>query len=163
MNMNNLKIMNLLNMRKTIKMNGKKRTTIKTVVKSKMSMKDGIEANTKLNMKMTRRLNVMLQMGMRCCRFAGYLNKQIKPARAERTAKVSAWNKLCSGCAADPTGPMSKHMCEQSVETTPVRRLRPSCPGAWVEAKATSEESDLYLITLPKISHAELQALSVPA
>jgi hypothetical protein len=132
MNMNKLKIMNLLNMRKTIKMNGKKKMKRKTVVnvKSKMSMKKGIEANTKLNMKMTMTVNVMLQMGMRCCRFTGYLNEQIKAAGEERTAEMSAWNKLCSGCAVDATGPMSKHVGQQSVGTTPIRRLRPSCPRA---------------------------------
>jgi hypothetical protein len=54
-NMNNKEIMNLLNMKKTINMNRKKKTKMKVLLKveNKISMKRIIELNVKLKMKTT--------------------------------------------------------------------------------------------------------------
>jgi hypothetical protein len=87
-------IMNLLGMKRIMKMKGKKKTKTKVFVntETKINMKKIIEANAKLNMKVKMnvnvkvKLNTILQMGMRCCRFAGYLGDQIKAAGADRTA-----------------------------------------------------------------------------
>jgi hypothetical protein len=48
-------MMNLLNLKNTMKMNGKKKTMMKALIKveTKMSMKKGIEANPMLNMKLS--------------------------------------------------------------------------------------------------------------
>jgi hypothetical protein len=89
--------MNLLGAKKSMKMKGKKKTKMKVPVntETKMNMKKIIEANAKLNikvkmnmnvkMKLKLKLNTILQMGMRCCRFAGYLGDQVKAAGADRT------------------------------------------------------------------------------
>jgi hypothetical protein len=51
-------------------------------VQTKTNMKKGIEVNTKLNMTMNMnvkmKMNTMLQIGMRCCRFAGDPGGQVK-------------------------------------------------------------------------------------
>jgi hypothetical protein len=76
MNITKKKIMNLLNMKNTIKINGKK-TKMKALVsvKRKVNIKQSIGMNSKLNMRMNMnakmKLNMMLQMRMICCRFAG--------------------------------------------------------------------------------------------
>jgi hypothetical protein len=54
-NMNNKEIMNLLNVKKAMNMNGKKKTKVKVLVRvqNKSSMKRIIEPNAKLKMKTT--------------------------------------------------------------------------------------------------------------
>jgi hypothetical protein len=71
--------MNLLNMKKIMKMNGKKKTKIRVLVnvETKMNMKKTIEANVKL------KVNTMPQMGMKCCRVAGHFGDQVKAVTVE--------------------------------------------------------------------------------
>jgi hypothetical protein len=77
LNITNKKIMNLLNMKNTIKLHGKKTKTKALVnVQTKMNMKK----NT--NMKM----NAMLQMERWRCSFAGYPGDQIKVEVQKRAA-----------------------------------------------------------------------------
>jgi hypothetical protein len=79
--------MNPVNMKKTMKMNGKK-TKRKVLANVETRMNQAIEANTKVNLKMT--MNTMLQTEMRHCRSAGYPDDQIKAAGQEGIVE-SAW------------------------------------------------------------------------
>jgi hypothetical protein len=85
MNITKTKIVNLLDMKNSMKMNEKKRKTKMNVpakLKTKMNMKKTIEATAKSNMKVSvnakMMMNVRLQMRMRCCGCAGYFGDQIK-------------------------------------------------------------------------------------
>jgi hypothetical protein len=120
MDMNGKKIKNLLNMKKTIKMNGKKKNMKVAVnVVTKTDMNKSIEANTKLNMNtqmnMKMCVNTMLQMERRRCSFAGHRRGQIKAGVQERaltrrvfrrspTLKCKASDFRSNSCQCPPAG-----------------------------------------------------------
>jgi hypothetical protein len=82
--------MNLLKTKKTMKMDGKKKTkmTVFVNVETKMNVKNTFEAKASLKMKMNMKkmMNAAPQMGMRCCRFTGDVGDQIKSAEVEGAA-----------------------------------------------------------------------------
>jgi hypothetical protein len=85
----------------------------------KMNLNVKMNMNMEKNAKMKMQLHPMLQMGMRCYRFAGCPGDQTKAAGQEGTAKMPGCNMLWLVCAVDPKGPVSKDAREQPAAATP--------------------------------------------